>query len=283
MIMRLLIAGRDGQLGRAVVAESEHRGIEYIAPPEAQFDISNPKAVNDTVWAARPTHLINCAAYNLVDKAEEDWRTAAMVNGLGVRNLAVACTRQGVELLHCSTDYVFSGEKGEPYTIMDDPSPINLYGRSKLLGERLLQFFGSRFYLVRLSWVFGNGTQNFLHKLREWAENNRRLEIVDDQVSSPSFVDDLAPALLDLMDTGVYGLYHLCNTGHCSRYQWARYALELMGWKGELIPVKSDRFPTPARRPAFSAMDTFPFEETVGYKPPTWQEATERFLQKEAQ
>jgi dTDP-4-dehydrorhamnose reductase len=106
---------------------------------------------------------------------------------------------------------------------------------------------------------------------------------VDDQVSSPSFVDDLAPALFDLMATGAYGIYHLCNTGYCSRYQWAQYALRIMGWQGELVPVKSERFPTPAKRPAFSAMDTFPFEETVGYKLPTWQEATERFLHKEAQ
>lgn len=281
--MRILIAGRDGQLGRAVIAEAERRGLEYLAPPEKVFDISNLEAVREVVSSSKASHLINCAAYNLVDKAEEDWQSAAMVNGIGVRNLAITCVEQGVELLHCSTDYVFSGEKGAPYTILDEPNPINRYGESKLLGERLLQSLGERFYLVRLSWVFGNGSQNFLFKLKGWASKNQRLEIVDDQVSSPSFVDDLAPALLDLMETGAYGLYHLCNSGYCSRYQWAQHALKLMDWKGELIPVKSDRFPTPAKRPAFSAMDTFPFEDTVGYKLPTWQEATERFLQKEAQ
>ena len=281
--MRLLVAGRDGQLGRAVVEEAERRGIDCNAPPENLFDIADLNVVRRVVKEIKPTHLINCAAYNLVDKAEEDWKAAASVNGLGTRNLAITCAELGAELLHCSTDYVFSGDKGEPYTIMDEPNPVNNYGKSKLLGEKLLNALGDRFYLVRLSWVFGNGSQNFLFKLKGWAQNNKRLEIVSDQVSSPSFVDDLAPALLDLMETGAYGLYHLCNTGHCSRYQWAEHALKLMGWRGELVPVKSDRFPTLARRPAFSAMDTFPFKETVGYRLPTWQEATERFLLKEAQ
>jgi dTDP-4-dehydrorhamnose reductase len=108
-----------------------------------------------------------------VDKAEEDWKTAAMVNGLGTRNLAVSCAENGVELLHCSTDYVFYGKKGEPYTILDEPNPINRYGESKLLGERLLQSLGERFYLVRLRWVFGHGSQNFLFKLKQWAQRNR--------------------------------------------------------------------------------------------------------------
>ncbi len=276
--MKFLIAGARGQLASEIIRALDRRSAECVAPEESNLDITDVSVVSRVVGEYRPDVVINCAAYNAVDNAEKDWRKAYMINGVGVRNLANAARNAGSVLVHFGTDYVFDGMKTIPYTIADQPSPATRYGESKLLGETYVRDLLDRFFLIRLSWVFGKGEFSFPTKVLEWASKNDRLRIVDDQVASPAYAAHLAGAVLDLIDTGAFGLYHMTNTGQCSRYEWAKFVLEKTGWKGELVPAKSEEFATAARRPPFSVLDNFPLKETIGYELPAWQEATEEFL-----
>ena len=315
--MKILITGANGQLGQDLQKECDRRGIEYIATdylargalhvalgleslrheqqatshePNSNLpisesakellhlDITDLKSIRELVSSTRPDAIINCAAYNAVDKAEEDWRNAFSVNAIGPKNLAITANEFKIPLMHFSTDYVFDGKKGSPYFVWDEPKPLSKYGQSKLYGEQLVSLFSNRCFVVRLSWVFGAGNTNFVKKVLEWSNDKEELKVVDDQISSPSYTVDLSGAIIDLLQTGAYGSYHMTNTGYCRRYEWAKYVLELTGWKGRIIPVKSTEFNTPAERPGFSAMDSFPLKKTIGYELPDWKDATKRFL-----
>jgi dTDP-4-dehydrorhamnose reductase len=276
--MKFLIAGARGQLAAEIIKALTKRSFEFVAPDESDLDITDFSMVSRVMGERRPDVVINCAAYNAVDDAEKEWRKAYMINGVGVRNLANAARTAGSVLVHFGTDYVFDGMKTSPYTIADRPSPATRYGESKLLGEMYVRDLLERFFLIRLSWVFGKGEFSFPTKVLEWASKKRKLRIVDDQVAGPAYAAHLAGAVLDLINTGAFGLYHMTNTGQCSRYEWAKFVLEKTGWKGELVPAKSEEFNTAAKRPPFSVLDNFPLHETIGYALPTWQEATEEFL-----
>jgi len=295
--MKLLITGANGQLGQDLQIECDRRGIEYIAtdflanggstnPPISEsakellhLDISDLKSVRETVLQTNPDAIINCAAYNAVDKAEEDWKNAFLVNAIGPKNLAIAASERGIPLMHFSTDYVFDGKKGSPYFVWDEPKPLSKYGQSKLYGEQLVSLFSNRCFVVRLSWVFGGGNTNFAKKILEWSKGKNELKVVADQRSSPAYTVDLSRSIIDLLQTEAYGIFHMANTGYCSRYEWAKYILELTEWKGKIVPVKSSDFKTAAQRPEFSAMNTFPLKETIGYELPEWKDATKRFLE----
>ncbi|CAK0754118.1 dTDP-4-dehydrorhamnose reductase [Gammaproteobacteria bacterium] len=279
--MRYLISGSGGQLATEIIRLLRERSVEFEALKKAEFDITSQAKVSAVMQACRPDVVINCAAYNAVDEAEDQWRQAYMINGVGVRNLANESRKLGCVLVHFSTDYVFDGAKASPYTIVDRPAPENRYGESKLLGERYVRDLMERFFLVRLSWVFGKGEFSFPRKVLQWAAKSDKLRIVDDQVSSPAYAEHLAGAVLDLIGTGAFGLYHMTNKGHCTRYKWAEHILRKIGWQGELLPAKSAEFNTQAKRPPFSALENFPLEETLGYALPSWQEATEEFLRVE--
>lgn len=276
--MKLLITGSKGQLGKELTKACLDRGIKYAAGDIDEIDITDLKRVKDCVRQENPTVIINCAAYNAVDRAEEDFEQACLVNGIGPKNLAIAAEENRIPLMHFSTDFVFDGAKGSPYTICDLPNPINRYGESKLLGERMVEALTSRFYLIRLSWVFGSGGINFPRKVLEWAKDKSSVQMVSDQISCPSYTADLVEPIFKLLENGAYGLYHLANNGHCSRYEWATFVLERAMPNVEVVPVKSDAFPTLAKRPAFSAMETFPMKSILGDCLPDWQDATKRFL-----
>ncbi len=278
--MKLLITGSNGQLAKEIIKESEKRGYEYVAFDHKALDITDLKKVREAVKNEKPDFVINCAAYNAVDKAEEDWKTAYLVNGIGPKNLAIACEENNCAFAHYSTDYVFDGQKDTPYTVADASNPLNQYGKSKLLGEKFVQSLSTRYFLIRVSWVFGVGNEtNFAKKVLNWASKNETLRIVDDQISSPTYAVDLAKATLDLVKTGSYGLYHITSQESCSRYEWAKYILKLIKWKGNLLPAKSNEFKTAARRPKYSFMESFPLKETIGYNLVGWKEATERFVE----
>lgn len=277
--MRVMITGAGGQLGQEMVKISQGRGHETVPFTSRQLDITGAGAVREAVARHRPDAVINCAAYNAVDQAESDWKQAFLVNGLGVRNLALASREAGAVLVHYSTDYVFDGHSTRPYTIVDHPHPISRYGESKLLGEQAVRDLSARFFLIRTSWVFGPGNTNFAQKVLEWSRQRDELRVVDDQVSTPTGTRDLAGATLDLLETGNFGLYHLTNTGSCSRYAWARYILETTGWKGTILPAKTAEFPTPARRPAYSVLDNFGSPDVLGYELSSWEEATIAYLE----
>jgi dTDP-4-dehydrorhamnose reductase len=276
--MKVLVTGAGGQLGREFTSLCHRKGIDYRSHTSQELDITNRKNVNTLVAAASPDIIINCASYNAVDRAEIEWKKAFQVNGIGVKNLALAANENNAVLVHYSTDYVFNGRISRPYTLADPPDPISRYGQSKLLGEQMATHHADRYYLIRTSWVFGNGPSNFVNKILEWSKDKTELSVVDDQISSPSSTADLAPATLDLLSTHSYGLYHMTNSGSCSRFEWAEYVLGQAGWKGKLLPAKSGDFKTAAERPAYSVLDNFGTEEIIGYTLPHWQDATARFL-----
>lgn len=276
--MKILITGAGGQLGQDVAKFCESHNYEHIAANSKMLDITNPTAVAEFCSREVPDVIINCAAYNQVDQAEADWRDAYLVNGLGVKNLVLAANHLNATLVHYSTDYVFDGKSIRPYTIADRPRPLNRYGESKLLGEDIVRDLCDSYFLIRTSWVFGPGKTNFPKKVLEWSKTKEELKIVTDQVSTPTYTGDLAKATFDLLKSDYFGLYHLTNSGYCSRFEWAEYILKEIGWRGTLLPADSDEFPTPARRPRFSVLDNFGTAETIGYTLPSWEDATSRFL-----
>lgn len=277
--MKVLITGANGQLGQDTAKIFRQRGHLVTGAGSQDLDISDFHSVLQVTGKLKPEIIINCAAYNAVDQAESDWKHAYQVNGLGPKNLALASKRIGAKFVHFSTDYIFNGKKGDPYTIADSPDPVSKYGMSKLLGEQMVERHSDNYLLIRVSWVFGSGNTNFVKKILEWSEHKKELSVVDDQISSPTYTVDLAQATCSLIEKDQPGLYHLTNAGFCSRYEWAMYILNAIGWKGHLSSAKSSDFKTAAERPAFSALNNFGSEEVLGYSLPDWKDATIRFLQ----
>ncbi len=275
--MRTFIVGAKGQLGAAFLERFGRNGWDHAAADVDTLDIADPDAVMNAMTAYRPALIINCAAYNQVDKAETEPEKAFAVNAGGPRNLALAARKLEAKLVHYGTDYVFDGEKGKPYVETDATGPLNAYGASKLKGEEYaLQVPGA--LVFRLSWVFGRGTQNFIHKLRGWAGGPGPLKVTSDEISVPTAAETAADVTLAALGRGLSGRWHLANTGSCSRLEWARLILKESGLEKEIVPASMEDFKLPARRPAFSAMSNRALCGELGIAVPSWQEATVRFI-----
>ena len=280
--MTFLITGANGQLGQDIQALLKSEGKKLIGTdiqgPYESLDITDIKSLRSFVKNKNITVIINCAAYNAVDKAETDSYLAFLINGIGTRNLATVSREIGADFVHYSTDYVFDGKKSTPYTILDRPSPVSKYGESKFLGEIYTTNSTSNYYLIRTSWVFGKGNINWAKKVIEWSKEKDKLTIVDDEISCPTYTKDLAKGTIDLIKSNIYGLYHITNSSFCSRFDWAKLILDEINWKGELIRGKLKDFVLPAQRPGYSVLDSFGTKETIGYSLPSWQDATRKFL-----
>lgn len=247
----VLITGGAGQLGRDLAAALGPD--RAIAVPHHVLDIADPDAVEAAVTAYRPDAIVNCAAWTDVDGCEQDPAQAMLVNADGVRNLA---RNAGDALLvQISTDYVFDGRADRPYVETDPVNPLSEYGRSKLEGERAATE-ARRWAVVRSAWLYGTGTKNFVAAILRAARTRERLQVVDDQVGSPTSTPDLAGGLATLIDRGATGLFHGVNAGTCSRWEFARAAFELAGLDPERVePVPTSAMPRPATRPAHAPMD----------------------------
>ncbi len=276
--MKFLITGAKGQLAREFLKVLKNDEYEIKALDREGLDVSDPHAVSEAVSYYRPDVVINCAAYNFVDKAEENFETAFRVNALGPKNLASACKKYDSLLIHYSTDYIFDGTKEDFYTEQDEPNPINFYGKSKLEGEEILKGEMDNFLLFRVSWVFGEGKQNFLYKLKEWAEKQKVVKVVSDQISVPTYTEDIVKATMLAIKEGLRGVYHLTNSGYASRYEVARYFFESLGLNRLILPVSSDFFNAPAKRPYFSAMSNVKLSEGLRLNIPDWREGVDRFI-----
>lgn len=277
MKMTYLITGANGQLGQdfGIIFNQLN---EAIILRDLDLDITDLPELRKFVKQEKLKCIINCAAYNNVDEAETEWKKAFNINGIGTRNLVLIANELDIKFVHYSTDYVFDGEKGNPYFLIDPTNPISKYGESKLLGEKYVTQLGKKFFLIRTSWVFGKGNINFVRKVLDWSKKNIELKIVTDQISCPTYTKDLAMATIDLIKTNAYGCYHITNSSFCSRYEWAKYILEKIGWEGKLNKGLSEDFNTKAKRPKFSVLSNFGLEETIGYELPDWKDATNRFL-----
>lgn len=253
---------------------------EVIARSRQDLDIRARENVSAAIRDSSPNLVINCAGYTLVDKAEEERLRAFLVNGVGVQNLALACGERGIPLCHISTDYVFDGTKERPYTPFDAPNPINSYGESKLAGEKYIEWTMSNFYLVRTSWLYGKAGNNFVAAILKLAAEKHELKVVDDQRGSPTSTVSLSRGIERLIATGAYGVHHYTDEtgGGISWYDFAREIVRLSGNTTKIIPVTSDEFPRPAKRPSRSVLDTSLFPLVTGHQPDNWKEALKKHL-----
>ncbi|MBD3315765.1 MAG: dTDP-4-dehydrorhamnose reductase [Chitinivibrionales bacterium] len=275
---RFLILGSAGQLAgefRRILAD---RDMTYVAPTEERCDITDYDKLRRCIDETEPTVILNCAAYNAVDAAEDNPEKAYAINRDAVASIASIAAECGSFLVTYSSDYVFDGAKGELYTENDEPNPLGAYGRSKREGELAVMSSSAKYLLLRPSWVFGHGSQNFLYKLGGWAKNNRVLKVSSDEISVPTYTADMVECTLVALDRGLEGLYHLTNSGFCSRYELAEHYLNTIGADNELHPVPMSTFPVKAKRPGFSAMSNAKLAAALGASIPDWRNAVDRFV-----
>jgi dTDP-4-dehydrorhamnose reductase len=273
-----LITGSYGQLGRAVAAACAGRGIAVEGRDIDTLDITDPEAVTAWVESAGPRAVINCAAYTAVDDCESHEDEAMAINATAVGHLAAACNRVGATLVQISTDYVFDGRGTRPYREDDPVAPTSAYGRTKLRGEELARTAASHL-IVRTAWLFGHGGRHFVGAIRDQIEKgNPRLRVVSDQLGSPTYCDDLAEALLDLLQAGATGTVHGVNGGTTSWHGFACEIARQLGAAVEVEPVTTAEFPRPAPRPAYSVLDTERLVALIGRSMPPWQDALARYL-----
>ncbi len=272
--MRVIITGASGQLGRALLdALASHDPMPVTRP---EFDVAEP-AVVDRLAGLEPDLIIHAAAMTDVDGCERDPEAAFRVNALGTQHVALACQRAGCPMVYISTDYVFDGTKGEPYWEFDEPNPISVYGASKLAGERYVQALLDRFYIVRTAWLYGPGGRNFVTKIVELARTRDELAVVTNEVGSPTYTPDLADAIVRLIQHPLYGVYHLVNEGACSRFEFARAVVKLVGLEGVCVrPTES--FPRLARPPAYAPLRNFVAATQLGIVLRPWGEALRDYL-----
>ena len=274
--MKIIVTGSRGQLGQELAEVLPERGHEAVVFPHSELDVADAEATRRAVEAHSPELVINAAAYTKVDGCETEIELAYSVNALGPRNLAQACQRQGCELLHVSTNYVFDGKDGRPYEPFDPPNPISAYGRTKLAGEEYVKHLTSRWYIVRSAGVYGRG-HNFVRTMLRLGAERDLLKVKDDEFISPTYARDLAEGILEVVEGRRYGLYHLTNAGSCSWYEFAREIFRLAGLGAELVPIPSAEYPMPAARPPNGVLSSLGSPELRH-----WREALADYLGREA-
>jgi len=243
-----------------------------------EMDITDPKAVESVITAANPDAVIHCAAYTAVDAAEDHVEICRKVNGEGTANIAKVCKKLGSKLMYISTDYVFNGEGERPWEPDDRREPLNIYGQSKYEGELAVESSLDEYFIVRIAWVFGVNGKNFIKTMLNLGETKGAVNVVNDQVGSPTYTYDLAVLLADMIQTEKYGRYHATNEGLCSWYDFAVEIFKQAGMDVKVTPVNSADFPAKAKRPKNSRMNKDKLIKN-GFTPmPTWQDALGRYL-----
>lgn len=243
--MRVVITGAGGQLGRSL--QEVFAGEDIIPLKKADLDIRKDEAIERLV-ALRPDLVLHAAAMTDVDGCELDPAAAMEINGEGTRRVAEACEEGGAVLVYISTDYVFDGQRDEPYAEQDPSNPINVYGRSKLEGEKHVQALVVKHYIVRTAWLYGRGRENFVEKVIRRAREQPEMYMVTNEVGSPTYTPDLAQGIWRLVQHKQYGIFHLTNPGHCSRYEFAKEILQLAG-KADYPLYPSKGYERPAKPP----------------------------------
>lgn len=287
--LRILLFGTVGQLGWECLRTLSPLGtLDRLDYPE--IDLTRPQELAALIAARQPQVIVNATAYTLVDKAESEVERSRLINAIAPGEMAAAARRAGAALLHVSTDYVFDGRLGRPYTETDTPNPLNEYGRSKLAGEQAVAEAGASHLTLRTSWVYSNRRDSFVSKVLEWAEKNPNLRIVDDQVSGPTWARSLAETIAALLAqsrgdpqgwlSDKSGVYHLAGWGWCSRLEWAQEILRLAGRQQTISPASTAEFPAPAERPLHTPLDCSHFERTFGLRLPPWQDALAMAMEK---
>ncbi|MFH1507988.1 MAG: dTDP-4-dehydrorhamnose reductase [Candidatus Omnitrophota bacterium] len=276
---KVLVTGSKGMLGSILTevlsAEFEVKGIDI-----EDSDIIDTEKTTKIIKNYNPGIIIHTAGFTDVDECELNQKKAFSINSLGTKNVAGAANEVGATLFYISTDYVFDGKKSIPYTESDTPNPLNIYGKSKLEGEEIIRNNLTKYFILRTSWLFGPNGKNFVSTILQKAKENDRLQVVDDQVGSPTYTLDLADAIRFLLSTlnsqllsGYYGIYHITNAGSCSWYEFAKEIIFLKQLDTRILPVSTAEYKRPARRPMMSALDNSKLIAAFKLKLRPWQEA----------
>ncbi len=274
--MRVVITGSKGQLGRALLETMGDHTFLPIDLPEHDFTTD---ATFQAMIDFAPEIVIHGGAFTHVDGCETDPDTAYRVNALGTQNVALACQTCGATMLYVSTNEVFDGAQKEPYLEFDPPNPVGVYGKSKLAGEMYVRALLRKFYIVRTAWLYARGGNNFVTKIVKAADERGALRVVTDEVSSPTYAPDLAAAIVQLIQTGRYGIYHFTNEGACSRYEFTLKILELSG-RGHVpvTPITSDQYERIALPPLYSVIRNYCGTTALGITLRPWEEALQEYF-----
>lgn len=276
--MKIIVTGYSGQLGYDVVLEGKKRGFNMIGVGHKELDITQEEQVRNYIHTVKPDVIIHCAAYTAVDNAEDNKDVCFDVNVNGTKYLAASAKSVDAKFIYISTDYVFEGTGTEPFTEEDAANPVGYYGITKYEGEKAVQSLLDKYFIVRISWVFGINGNNFIKTMLRLAETRKELNVVGDQYGSPTYTFDLAKLLLDMTETEKYGVYHASNEGFTT---WADFAKEIFQVAGKAVKVKSittEEYPTKAVRPKNSRMSKDKLEKNGFTRLPAWQDALTRYI-----
>lgn len=274
----IIVTGVKGQLGFDVVKELNKRNIACKGIDIDDLDITDRDAVFGFMRAEKPEAVIHCAAWTAVDKAEDEVEKCTAVNVGGTENIALACKETGAEMMYFSTDYVFPGNGEAEYEADDEKAPRSVYGRTKLDGEYKVIENVDKHYIIRISWVFGINGANFIKTMLRLSETHTELNVVSDQIGSPTYTADLAPLVCDMILSGKYGVYHATNEGYCSWADFAKAIFQKAGKNVTVHPIPSSEYPAKAARPLNSRLSKSALDKAGFSRLPSWENALERYL-----
>ncbi|WP_338732265.1 dTDP-4-dehydrorhamnose reductase [Mangrovimonas cancribranchiae] len=282
MVLRILVTGSQGQLGQCLqdVVLKNNSSIEFVFLSSSDLDITNTDQLENAFQTENFDFCVNCAAYTAVDVAEENQELAFKVNAEGVKNIAEVCKKHNTTLIHISTDFVFDGKNRTPYKETNTTTPINIYGESKLTGEIFLQDILDRYFIIRTSWLYSEYGHNFVKTMLRLFKEKDALNVVDDQIGSPTYAGDLAKFIYYIISSQStnYGVYHFSNLGETSWFGFAKKIKELSKLHVKIIPIASSEFPTKAVRPNYSVLSTKKVEETFSYGLINWENSLQNML-----
>jgi len=273
---KILIIGAAGQLGQCLKTVAERRGIDnVIFPSEQDANILNEELLDTLLLQEKPSFVINCAAYTAVDKAEDEVELSKAINETGAANLATVCKNHKSTLIHVSTDFVFNGNEVKLLKEEDVAKPINVYGQTKLDGELAIAKILDEHFIIRTSWLYSEYANNFVKTMLKLAETRNELNVIADQVGTPTYAIDLANAIFDIIDSGsnAYGTYHYSNEGVTSWFDFATAIFQIGGANVKVNPIPGSAYPTKAARPAFSVMDKHKIKDTFKLTIPYWRDS----------
>ena len=276
--MKVLVTGVGGQLGYDVMQELHKRGLDCCGADRAEFDITDFAATHKFITNYMPDAVIHCSAYTAVDKAEDEPKLCRAVNAGGTENIAKVCQEIGAKMVYISTDYVFPGIGENFYEPDDVTAPCNVYGETKLAGELAVKKLLEKYFIVRISWVFGINGNNFIKTMLKLGETHKELNVVADQIGSPTYTADLAVLLVDMVQTDKYGTYHATNEGICSWAEFAEKIFNVAGMDVKVNHITSAEYPTKAVRPKNSRLSKDKLVENGFKRLPMWDDAVERYV-----
>lgn len=276
--MKVLVTGVGGQLGYDVMCELHKRDIDCCGADRAEFDITDFAATHKFITDYMPDAVIHCSAYTAVDKAEDESEICRAVNVVGTENIAKVCKEIGAKMIYISTDYVFPGTGEKFYEPSDATAPCNVYGETKLEGELAVKKLLEKYFIVRISWVFGINGNNFIKTMLKLGKTRKELNVVADQIGSPTYTADLVVLLVDMVQTEKYGTYHATNEGVCSWAEFAEKIFAIAGMDVKVNHITSAGYPTKAVRPKNSRMSKYKLVEKGFNRLPQWEDAVERYV-----